>query len=187
MPWLTNSSIVAIAAIRVHGFRTETLFNNHRLAFLESLELHLGMISACLPFLGPPLAKIRDLVFGICSGPPWDLCCEELFTISIDDIEMYCSIGASRCGSITVIRLYEIPGYHALLLRSERSERSNTDRGGPKIRTFALALSCGFLLAESLHADSLNLSQSAREVPRSYWPKNRDSSDSIGFRFVFYN
>lgn len=68
MVWLTISSIVAIAAIRVHGFRTETIPNNYRLAFLASLELHLGMISACLPFLGPPLTKIRDIVCGSCFG-----------------------------------------------------------------------------------------------------------------------
>ena len=41
------------------------LSGNYRVVLLSSLELHLGLIAACLPFITPALAKLRDWLLGM--------------------------------------------------------------------------------------------------------------------------
>ena len=40
----------------------------HNLAFLNPLELHLGILCACLPFLGAPIGKLGSLLPSIRRG-----------------------------------------------------------------------------------------------------------------------
>ena len=64
--FLTYYRIVIVAGLRIHTYGTETMSYNHRLALLSSLELHLSLIAACLPFIGPSLARTREIF--LCTG-----------------------------------------------------------------------------------------------------------------------
>ena len=50
--------IVAIVSIRAIAYGTTSGWKDSRAEMLFSLELHLGILAACLPFIGPPLARM---------------------------------------------------------------------------------------------------------------------------------
>ena len=62
---LTHNRIVIVAGLRIHAYNTETMSYNHRLALLSSLELHLSLIAACLPFIGPSIARVASGLTGM--------------------------------------------------------------------------------------------------------------------------